>query len=201
MMVAAAVSLPGNPPIELESLPVSPSVPRPAPSQRNGRQIYESFRAGLAEPECNAAATSVRWKKHFSQAPIRLTRTNDDLLPLFGYVVDALREADLPTEFALIPFVESGYKPGARSASGPAGLWQFIGITARNHGVAMRNGYDGRLSPVESTQAAVRYLKTLNGMFGGDWRLAVMGYNAGEYRILQSMRRAGMNAQNAKPAQ
>jgi membrane-bound lytic murein transglycosylase D len=47
----------------------------------------------------------------------------------------------------------------------------------------------------------VRYLKTLHGMFGGDWRLAVMGYNAGEYRILQSMRRAGMNAQNAKPAQ
>ncbi|HYM86306.1 MAG TPA: LysM peptidoglycan-binding domain-containing protein, partial [Pseudoxanthomonas sp.] len=44
-------------------------------------------------------------------------------------------------------------------------------------------------------------LKTLHGMFGGDWRLAVMGYNAGEYRILQSMRRAGMNAQNAKPAQ
>ena len=28
-----------------------------------------------------------------------------------------------------------------------------------------------------------------------------MGYNAGEYRILQSMRRAGMNAQNAKPEQ
>jgi membrane-bound lytic murein transglycosylase D len=196
-MVAATASLPENPPIELESVPV----PKPTPSQRNGRQIYESFRAGLAEPECNAAATSVRWKKHFSQAPVRLARTNDDLLPLFGYVVDALREADLPTEFALIPFVESGYKPGARSASGPAGLWQFIGITARNHGVAMRNGYDGRLSPVESTQAAVRYLKTLNGMFGGDWRLAVMGYNAGEYRILQSMRRAGMNAQNAKPAQ
>jgi membrane-bound lytic murein transglycosylase D len=195
--MAIAASVPENPPIELESLPVSKSVA----SQRNGRQIYESFRAGLAEPECDAAATSVRWKKHFGHAPVRLAQSNDDLLPLFGYVVDALREAHLPTEFALIPFVESGYKPGARSASGPAGLWQFIAITARNHGVAMRNGYDGRLSPVESTQAAVRYLKTLNGMFGGDWRLAVMGYNAGEYRILQSMRRAGMNAQNAKPAQ
>ena len=200
-----AVSLPASPPIEPEPLPVSKPTSGPvselAPSQRNGRQIYESFRAGLAEPQCDAAATSVRWKKHFKQAPVRLARTDDDLLPLFGYVVDALREADLPTEFALIPFVESGYKPGARSASGPAGLWQFIAITARNHGVAMRKGYDGRLSPVESTQAAVRYLKTLNGMFGGDWRLAVMGYNAGEYRILQSMRRAGMNAQNAKPAQ
>jgi len=180
-------------PLELESLPLS--------NQRNGREIYESFRAGLADPTCDASATSARWKKHFGHAPGQLARPNDDLLPLFGYVVDALRQADLPTEFALIPFVESGYKPGARSASGPAGLWQFIGVTARNHGVAMRAGYDGRLSPVDSTQAAVRYLKTLHGMFGGDWRLAVMGYNAGEYRILQSMRRAGMNAQNAKPAQ
>ena len=183
---------PAAPPIVPESLPV--------PSQRNGREIYESFRAGLADPECDAAATSGRWKKHFGHAPGQLTKPNDDLLPLFGYVVDSLRAANLPTEFALIPFVESGYKPGARSASGPAGLWQFIGITARNHGVPMRSGYDGRLSPVDSTQAAVRYLKTLHGMFGGDWRLAVMGYNAGEYRILQSMRRAGMNARNANPA-
>jgi membrane-bound lytic murein transglycosylase D len=191
--LVADVSAMDGLPVELASLPAS--------SQRNGRDIYESFRSGLADPTCDAAATSARWKKHFGHAPGQLARTNDDLLPLFGYVVDSLRQADLPTEFALIPFVESGYKPGARSASGPAGLWQFIGVTARNHGVAMRNGYDGRLSPVDSTQAAVRYLKTLHGMFGGDWRLAVMGYNAGEYRILQSMRRAGMNAQNAKPAQ
>ena len=191
--MAAAAPVPNGPPLELESVPAS--------SQRNGREIYEDFRAGLADPSCDAAATSVRWKKHFGHAPGQLAKVNDDLLPLFGYVVDALRQADLPTEFALIPFVESGYKPGARSASGPAGLWQFIGITARNHGVAMRAGYDGRLSPVDSTQAAVRYLKTLHGMFGGDWRLAVMGYNAGEYRILQSMRRGGMNAQNARPAE
>ncbi len=191
--LATSASAVDGPPLELASVPVS--------NQRNGREIYESFRAGLADPACDAAATSARWKKHFGHAPGQLARTNDDLLPLFGYVVDSLRQADLPTEFALIPFVESGYKPGARSASGPAGLWQFIGVTARNHGVAMRSGYDGRLSPVDSTQAAVRYLKTLHGMFGGDWRLAVMGYNAGEYRILQSMRRAGMNAQNAKPAQ
>lgn len=181
------------PPVAVESVPAS--------NQRNGREIYETFRAGLADPTCDAAATNARWQKHFGHAPGQLARSNDDLLPLFGYVVDALREADLPTEFALIPFVESGYKPGARSASGPAGLWQFIAVTARNHGVPMRNGYDGRLSPVDSTQAAVRYLKTLHGMFGGDWRLAVMGYNAGEYRILQSMRRAGMNAQNARPAE
>ncbi|NIJ76692.1 membrane-bound lytic murein transglycosylase D [Xanthomonas campestris] len=123
------------------------------------------------------------------------------MLPLFGYVVDELREADMPTEFALIPFVESGYRPGARNGSGPAGLWQFIATTARNHHVPVGAQYDGRLSAVDSTTAAVRYLKTLYGMFGGDWRLALMAYNAGEYRVLQAMRSAGMNAQNARPSE
>lgn len=114
-------------------------------------------------------------------------------------MVEALREAHLPTEYALIPFVESGYKPGARSPGGPVGLWQFIALTARNHKVPVRPGYDGRLSPVASTRAAVRYLKTLHGMFAGDWRLASMAFNAGEYRILGALRRAGMAPASADP--
>lgn len=165
---------------------------------RNGREIYERFREGLADPSCEADA-STRWKAHFAHAPKQLAARNDDVLPLFGYVVDALRAAHLPTEYALIPFVESGYKPDARSPQGPAGLWQMIAVTARNHKVPMRAGYDGRLSPVDSTTAAVRYLKTLHGMFAGDWRLAVMAYNAGEYRILGALKRSGQVARNAKP--
>ncbi|WP_312706799.1 transglycosylase SLT domain-containing protein [Stenotrophomonas sp.] len=181
------------------AVPLDPTA-LPAASVRNGQDIFTSFRDGLAEPTCNAEATSPRWQKQFAHAPSRLANQDDDALVLFGYVVEELRKANLPTEFALIPFVESGYRPNARNGSGPTGLWQFIATTARNHRVPMSNGYDGRLSAVESTQAAVRYLKTLHGMFGGDWRLATMAYNAGEYRVLQSMRKAGMNAQNAKPA-
>lgn len=169
------------------------------PGFRNGLDIYRDFRDGLAEPECDADASSVRWRQHFAHVPRRLASGNDDVLPVFGYVVDALRDADLPTEYALIPFVESGYRPAARSAAGPAGLWQMIAITARDHGVPMRNGYDGRLSPVDSTQAAVRYLKTLHGMFAGDWRLAVMAYNAGEYRVLGALKKSGQVARNAQP--
>ncbi|WP_363796492.1 transglycosylase SLT domain-containing protein [Lysobacter firmicutimachus] len=166
------------------------AVDEPAAATRNGREIYRRFREGLADPSCEPGVSS-RWRQHFATAPKRLAASDDDLLPLFGYVVDALREAGLPTEYALIPFVESGYRPGARSAAGPAGLWQMIAMTARNHRVPMREGYDGRLSPVESTRAAVRYLKTLHGMFGGDWRLTVMAYNAGEYRVLNAVKRAG----------
>ena len=174
------------------------ATPSALATTRSGREIYQRFREGLADPEC-PGGSSPRWRAHFAGAPKRLVSDGDDVLPLFGYVVDALREASLPTEYALIPFVESGYKPGARSPGGPAGLWQFIALTARNHQVPVRPGYDGRLSPVDSTKAAVRYLKTLHGMFAGDWRLAVMAYNAGEYRVLGALRRSGQNARNARP--
>lgn len=204
LMLAAGWSVPAfaqTPAKESAAAPAEPAPQAAIPGPtRNGREIYQRFREGLADPTCEAGA-STRWRQHFATAPKRLAASNDDTLPLFGYVVDALREAHLPTEYALIPFVESGYKPGARSAAGPAGLWQMIAITARNHRVPIRAGYDGRLSPVDSTQAAVRYLKTLHGMFAGDWRLTVMAYNAGEYRILGALKRSGQVARNAKPEQ
>ncbi|KAB8198790.1 transglycosylase SLT domain-containing protein [Lysobacter maris] len=177
------------------------TVPAPLPAgTRNGREIFENFREGLSDPQCDAD-TSARWSRHFAHAPDRLATQDDGLLPLFGYVVDALRQSHLPTEYALIPFIESGYKPAARSPSGPVGMWQMVQVTARNHKVPVGSRYDGRLSPVDSTRAAVRYLKTLHGMFAGDWRLAVMAYNAGEYRVLGALRRGGLAARDAEPEQ
>lgn len=185
------------------TVPAPPStaaaVEAPPPVPRRGLEIYRQFQQGRADQECSSDV-SPRWSKHFSAAPKRLATPSDDTLLLFGYVLDAVRAAHLPSEYALIPFVESGYRPDARSPSGPVGMWQMIERTARNHKVPMRNGYDGRLSPVDSTRAAVRYLKTLHGMFAGDWRLAAMAYNAGEYRILGALKSGGQQARNADPA-
>ncbi|QDH70548.1 lytic transglycosylase domain-containing protein [Marilutibacter alkalisoli] len=172
----------------------------PPAGTRDGREIFESFRDGLDTSDCETG-TSARWTRHFAHAPDQLAAADDGLLPLFGYVVDALRESHLPTEYALIPFIESGYKPGARSPAGPVGMWQMVQVTARNHKVPISAQYDGRLSPVDSTRAAVRYLKTLHGMFAGDWRLAVMAYNAGEYRVFGALRKAGLAARDAQPEQ
>ncbi|GAB1595456.1 lytic transglycosylase domain-containing protein [Lysobacter claricitrinus] len=168
-----------------------------AAETRNGREVFDHFRAGLAEPTCPTEPS--RWTKQFAHAPQRLADRDSNTLELFGHVVESVRAAHLPSEYALIPFVESGYKPNARSGAGPAGLWQMIGTTARNHDVPMRAGYDGRMSPVDSTKAAVRYLKTLHGMFGGNWRLAVMAYNAGEYRVFGAIKRAGQTPRSANP--
>ncbi|WP_242006883.1 lytic transglycosylase domain-containing protein [Aerolutibacter ruishenii] len=166
---------------------------------RNGLAVYQAFRQGLADSECEPGA-SKRWQKHFAHAPVQLARSENEALPLLGYVVEALHEARLPTEYALIPLVESGYKPGARSPAGPAGLWQMIARTARHHRVPIGPGYDGRLSPVDSTRAAVRYLKTLHGMFGGNWQLVAMAYNAGEHRILGAVKRSGRKAAAVDPS-
>ncbi|MBJ6983109.1 lytic transglycosylase domain-containing protein [Luteimonas sp. MC1750] len=199
----AALDPPPPGPEASEGTPVAPpptgnaaAVPAALPAT-SGVAIYQRFVEGLAQPACEDA--SPRWRQHFAHVPDQLVSTEGEVLPLFGYVVEALRAAHLPTEYALIPFVESGYRPGARSGSGPAGLWQFIAVTARNHDIPVRSGYDGRLSPVDATRAAVRYLKTLHGMFAGDWRLAVMAFNAGEYRVLGALRRHGQRAADADP--
>jgi len=202
LLFAATPALAAVPPAAAPTDHALDAAPAPVlmvPATRSGHEIYARFREGLADPVCEPDSSSARWRKHFASAPQRLGGSDDQALALFGYVVDALREASLPTEYALIPFVESRYRPDARSKLGPAGMWQFIRLTARAHHVPMRAGYDGRLSPVDSTRAAVRYLKTLHGMFAGDWRLAVMAYNAGEYRVFGAMRRAGQVARNADP--
>ena len=199
---SAVASAPASPKIifvepDLQAVSVSPEAqPQSIDMTRSGNDIYAAFEDGLAEPGCEAGA-SARWRAHYANATGRLANARDDAMPLFGYVVDALRAENLPTEYALIPFVESRYHPEARSDGGPAGLWQMIGSTARRQGVSMRGGYDGRLSPVESTRAAVRYLKLLDRTFAGNWRLAAMAYNAGEGAVLAAVKRSGHGVRNA----
>jgi soluble lytic murein transglycosylase-like protein len=70
--------------------------------------------------------------------------------------------------------VESNYKPRARSAKGAMGLMQLMPSTAREYQV--RNAYD----PAANISAGVQKLKGLLDKWGGDVRLALASYNAGE---------------------
>ena len=57
---------------------------------RSGSDIYAAFEDGLAEPGCEAGA-SARWREHYANTAARLANARDDTMPLFGYVVDAMR--------------------------------------------------------------------------------------------------------------
>ena len=158
-----------------------------APHTRSGGEIMQRFHAGRADTDCRKP--SARWRSHYARAAEHLADQDEIALAVFGYVLDEVRQAGLPSEFALIPFVESRYRADARSTGGPAGLWQFTAGTARRHGMTVRGGVDERLSVVASTEAAVRYLGRLHRMFGRDWRQTVMAYNAGEGALRASRRK------------
>ncbi len=160
----------------------------PAAATHRGDAILARFHAARAEADCRGA--SRQWRQHDAHAAIRLADRDEAALALFGYVLDEVREAGLPGEYALIPFVESRYRADARSSGGPAGLWQFTAGTARRHGLVIRGAVDERMSVVSSTEAAVAYLVRLHRMFGRDWRSTVMAYNAGE-GALKASRRGG----------
>lgn len=96
------------------------------------------------------------------------------------YVIEQVESRELPSELALLPFVESSYNPMAYSSAKAAGLWQFIPSTGQLYSLRQDWWYDGRRDITASTRAALDYLTRLNQQFDGDWLLALAAYNCGE---------------------
>ena len=169
--------------------PACPSWAASAPPTRDGGDLMQAFEQGLAEPDCSNA--SQRWRAHYARAATRLADQDEVALTLFAYVLDEVRHAGLPSELALIPFVETRFHADVRSTRGPAGLWQFTASSARHNGIQVKAGRDGRMSVVSSTRAAVSYLRRLHRTFGRQWRQTAMAYNAGEGALRASRRKGG----------
>ena len=171
--------------------PLPPETPaEAAASEIRGADVFARLQAGFKTPVCTDGERSRLWQKRYAGNPRVFAGHLQQILPMLDFVSKEVQTSGLPTEFALIPLVESWYRPDAIGPGGPAGMWQMIATTAKNHGIRNQYGYDGRLSPIESTRAALSYLKTLHGMFD-DWQATVMAYNAGEYRLINAFARDG----------
>jgi membrane-bound lytic murein transglycosylase D len=194
----------GTPPATAPEASATPeATPTPVPAEpampvvvaesthATGREVFDRIRGRLGTPACSDSAAAREWEGRYARHPGVFARKLEGVLPLLDFVVAETERSGLHGEFVFIPLVESWYSPGAIGRNGPTGMWQMIGTTARNHGVTMRKGYDGRLSPIDSTRAALSYLKSLDAMFDGDWQATVMAYNAGEYRLAGALRRSG----------
>jgi len=123
-----------------------------------------------------------------------LNEASERAAPYLHFVLEEIRERDMPVDIALLPILESGYEPTVVSPRGAAGLWQFMGGTGRKFGLHRTAWMDQRLDVVASTRAALDYLDTLAARFDGDWLLAIASYNAGwgnVERAIARNRRAG----------
>jgi membrane-bound lytic murein transglycosylase D len=175
---------------------VAPAPARPILPMNSGQELFTRLRARLGPDSCEAGSNSARWRQRYAGHPAAFSHRLETVLPLIDFVSTEVERSGLPAQFTFIPLVESWYQPGAMGPGGPAGMWQMIATTAKNHGIHIRDGYDGRLSPVESTRAALSYLRVLQDMFG-DWQAIVMAYNAGEGRMQNALRRAGSRVTSA----
>jgi membrane-bound lytic murein transglycosylase D len=104
------------------------------------------------------------------------------------YIIENIEERGLPSDLALLPFVESAFDPFAYSHGRASGLWQFVPNTAKHLGIDQNWWYDGRRDVITATDSALDYLTDLNRRFDGDWLLTLAAYNAGAGTVNKAIR-------------
>ncbi|WP_288356402.1 LysM peptidoglycan-binding domain-containing protein [uncultured Cycloclasticus sp.] len=125
----------------------------------------------------------------YSKHPDYFTRVQKNATPYLFHIVNEVEKRGIPGELALLPIVESAYKPFAYSHGRAAGLWQFIPSTGAAFGLEQTWWHDGRRDVYASTNAALTYLTKLSKRFDNDWFLALAGYNAGGGSVSSAIRK------------
>lgn len=143
-------------------------------------------------PEVNRpeVQAQIKW---FTSHPHMLHNMIRDATPFIYYVYQETQRRHMPTEFTLLPMIESGYYPYSLSDVGAAGIWQMMPETARDYGLTIDWWYDARRDIITSTNAALNFLVRLHAG-EKNWDLAAASYNAGEGAVdgaIARNRRAG----------
>lgn len=150
--------------------------------------VWARIRKGFSIPDLDnpLVANHVEW---YSSRPDYIQRTTTRASRYLFHVVQELEKRNMPTELALLPFIESAFNPQALSTAKAAGMWQFIPSTGRDYNLTQSMFKDERRDVLASTDAALTYLQKLYGMFG-DWQLALAAYNWGEGSVQRAINKA-----------
>lgn len=96
------------------------------------------------------------------------------------YIVESSKRNSVdPLLIYSIMHQESSFKPRAMSHKGARGLMQLM------PGTAARFGVSNIWEPKQNIEGGVRYMRFLLDLFGGDIKLALAGYNAGEGAVIK----------------
>lgn len=155
--------------------------------------VWGRIRKGFGIPDLDnpLVANQLQW---YTARPDYIERTTTRASRYLFHVVQELEKRNMPTELALLPFIESAFNPQALSPAQAAGMWQFIPSTGRDYNLKQSTFKDERRDILASTDAALTYLQKLYDMFS-DWQLALAAYNWGEgsvQRAINKNRAAGL---------
>ena len=156
--------------------------------------LWERIRRGYAMPDLDNALVHDR-EQWYAARPDYIFRMTERSKKYLFHIVEELELRNMPTELALLPFVESAFNPQAVSVAKAAGMWQFMPATGRTFELKQNVFRDDRRDVLASTRAALDYLQKLYAMFG-DWHLALAAYNWGEGSVgkaISKNQRAGLN--------
>jgi membrane-bound lytic murein transglycosylase D len=161
--------------------------------------LWDRIRRGFAMPNLEQDLVHDREQWYVSRPDYILRMTERSRKYLF-HVVEELERRNMPTELALLPFIESAFNPQAVSSAKAAGMWQFMPSTGKYFELKQNVFRDDRRDVLASTRAALDYMQKLNAMFG-DWHLALAAYNWGEgsvSRAIAKNKRAGLGTSYAE---
>ena len=149
--------------------------------------LWVRVRAGFAMPELDNALV-VKWQQWYASRPDYVQRMTDRGSRYLFYVVEEIEKRGMPTELALLPFIESAFNPQAMSVASASGMWQFMPATGKDFDLKQNLFRDDRRDVLASTRAALDYLQMLQRQFG-DWQLALAAYNWGQGNVQRAVER------------